>query len=565
MKRSERLKFRPVVAGLEDRRLLAAPITEFSVPAGARGIAAGPGGDLWFTLADDQIGRITPDGQVATFSIPPSDGGPAIITDGPDGNLWFTFDDGPGIGRITPGGQFTAFAAGKSPSDIVAGPDANLWFTDGANNAIGRITPTGQITEFPIPTATASPMGITAGPDGNLWFTEYHSGKIGRITTDGAFAEFPIAGLPVPVYIAAGADGNLWFTSAWGSIYRMTTAGEYTLFPLHPAQNYPIGYTPPNPGLAGIAAGPDGNLWFTESQTNLIGRMTPAGVVTEFPVPTENSNPFGIAAGSDGNIWFAENEGNKIGRFRVTTTDLGVAVTPQPAQGVVGQGLTYTITVTNHGPAEATDVVLTEDYLPTSSLTPQPATTFSATASQGNVRAAPFLAQLGSLARGASATVTVVMVASGPYAFKSRFTVHANESDTNRTNDADTLSVTIGQGSSSNSRQSNSPHILSLRPIRVKRKGLTAIVIGFDGPMNPGRLQNLGIYHLVTQAKGKHSRSKAVALISASYDAASRSVRLSLKKPVKTGKLRLTIDHSGVIAANGLGLSGGDYTAIVPN
>ncbi len=202
----------------------------------ARGIAAGPGGDLWFTLADDQIGRITPDGQVATFSIPPSYGGPTNITAGPDGNLWFTYAYEPGIGRITPEGQFTAFAAGTSPTDIIAGPDGNLWFTDAATDAIGRITPTGELTEFSMPTSQASPMGITAGPDGNLWFTERNGGKIGRVTPDGAFTEFSEPGFAVD--IAAGADGNLWFTSASGLIYRITTAGESTVFPLPPAQNF---------------------------------------------------------------------------------------------------------------------------------------------------------------------------------------------------------------------------------------------------------------------------------------------------------------------------------------
>ena len=36
----------------------------------------------------------------------------------------------------------------------------------------------------------------------------------------------------------------------------------------------------------GIAAGPDGALWFTESNGNKIGRITTAGVVTEYPIPT---------------------------------------------------------------------------------------------------------------------------------------------------------------------------------------------------------------------------------------------------------------------------------------
>ena len=41
----------------------------------------------------------------------------------------------------------------------------------------------------------------------------------------------------------------------------------------------------------GIAAGPDGALWFTEWSANRIGRITTAGAVTEYPVPT--ANPLG--------------------------------------------------------------------------------------------------------------------------------------------------------------------------------------------------------------------------------------------------------------------------------
>src|SRR5439155_25862858 len=50
-----------------------------------------------------------------------------------------------------------------------------------------------------------------------------------------------------------------------------------TLFPI------PALIGQPNSGLTEIAAGPDGNLWFTEPAPNRIGRITPAGVVTEFP------------------------------------------------------------------------------------------------------------------------------------------------------------------------------------------------------------------------------------------------------------------------------------------
>jgi len=67
-----------------------------------------------------------------------------------------------------------------------------------------------------------------------------------------------------------------------------------------------------------IAAGSDGNMWFTESPGNAVARITPAGVVTEFTVPTANSNPQQIIGASDGNLWFTEFSSNKI--TRVTTT-----------------------------------------------------------------------------------------------------------------------------------------------------------------------------------------------------------------------------------------------------
>jgi virginiamycin B lyase len=73
-----------------------------------------------------------------------------------------------------------------------------------------------------------------------------------------------------------------------------------------------------NSGPAGIAAGPDGNLWFAELNSNQIGRITVSGAISEFPVPTASSGPAGIAAGPDGNLWFAELNSNQIGRVMTT-------------------------------------------------------------------------------------------------------------------------------------------------------------------------------------------------------------------------------------------------------
>jgi streptogramin lyase len=124
--------------------------------------------------------------------------------------------------------------------------------------------------------------------------------------------EFPIpTANSQPFGITRGPDGNLWFAEI-GAIGRITPAGVVTEF----TQGLSPGSEPVE-----ITAGPDGNLWFTEGNTDRIGRITPAGVISEFTVPPLVPNPFGnqlfvfgITRGSDGNLWFTEQAG-AIGRI----------------------------------------------------------------------------------------------------------------------------------------------------------------------------------------------------------------------------------------------------------
>jgi streptogramin lyase len=301
-----------VLEALEDRcvpalvppSLIITSFQEFALPAGVSQpleITAGPDGNLWFTEQGGGIGRITPAGAVTQFPAA-ADGG---ITAGPDGNLWFTENIFNSIGRITPAGTATCFEVPTPDSGltgITAGPDGNLWFTEARGRQIGRITPAGQIQEFLLPEGS-QPLEITTGPDGNLWFTE--ADGIGRMLTTGQFVVFPLPNPGgFPQGITAGPDGNLWFPDGeFNQIGHITTQGV-------------VSEEVPAPGGLGITVGPDGNLWFTTA--NALGRITPAGTITEFPIPTPNSDPIGITLGPDGNLWFTEFLGNRIGRLRVT-------------------------------------------------------------------------------------------------------------------------------------------------------------------------------------------------------------------------------------------------------
>ena len=265
----------------------------------------------------------------AEFPIPTASSQPLGITTGPDGALWFTESNTNKIGRITTAGVITEFPilpSGAGPlRGITTGPDGALWFTQRPNQ-IGRMTTAGVVTKFATPTPNSKPFFITTGPDRALWFTEEDAGKIGHITTAGVITEFPIpTGGMSPQGITRGpdADGSLWFTECIfsgetdqcvrSSIGRITTAGVITEFPIPT-----IGISP-----GGITTGPDAALWFSECVFNnagdcvlsKIGHITTAGAFTEFPIPTAGAEPRGITTGPDGALWFTESNTSKIGRI----------------------------------------------------------------------------------------------------------------------------------------------------------------------------------------------------------------------------------------------------------
>ena len=61
--------------------------------------------------------------------------------------------------------------------------------------------------------------------------------------------------------------------------------------------------------------GPDGNIWFSETEVSQIGRITPDGKVTEFKDGiTPGRKPLSIVV-RDGALWFSEAAGSRVGRM----------------------------------------------------------------------------------------------------------------------------------------------------------------------------------------------------------------------------------------------------------
>jgi virginiamycin B lyase len=200
---------------------------------------------------------------------------------------------------------------------MTTGPDNNVWVPEFDVGKIAQITEAGTVSEFPIPTAGAQPDWIAPGPDGNLWFTEFNHNTIGRVTPSGAVTEFPLTA-PLATAppdstgfeaqgIAAGPDGNLWFAHAGANVIGVMSVSGAIL------HVYPIPTANSDPMFA--TRGPDNNIWFAETNSNQIGRITMSGTVTEFPIPTANAGPRNLVVGSDNNLWFPELEAGNVARI----------------------------------------------------------------------------------------------------------------------------------------------------------------------------------------------------------------------------------------------------------
>lgn len=98
--------------------------------------------------------------------------------------------------------------------------------------------------------------------------------------------------------ITAGADGNMWFTDPDAqAVGRITPRGVVTEFHVNEI------------GPRGIVAGPDGSIWVTAGEpfvSPALIRITPAGQVTDFLMPDFHHQPEHVTIGSDGNLWFTE-------------------------------------------------------------------------------------------------------------------------------------------------------------------------------------------------------------------------------------------------------------------
>lgn len=139
-----------------------------------------------------------------------------------------------------------------------------------------------------------------------------------------------------PQWIAAGSDGNMWFTeNPGGKVASITPAGVVTEFTVPTANAQP----------QMIIGASDGNLWFTEFSTvpppgtSKIAKVTTTGTFTEYSTlfaPPPPDNPLGLVDRGDGNVWYVANGSSRVGFQGISSGVAGETSIPTASSGPFG-------------------------------------------------------------------------------------------------------------------------------------------------------------------------------------------------------------------------------------
>lgn len=177
-------------------------------------------------------------------------------------------------------------------------------------------TPT-VVADFPLPLAAGNtpidPTAITTGPDGNVWYA-FHSHNtttsgIVKMTSDGTMTTYvhgtsPSTNLPLDEIagLAAGPDGNVWYAGEDGDVGYITPGGNATNFVLSG-----VGGICASAGAWRIARSADGGFWVTigcgDGSTQL-AHVSTGGSITPYTISgLDYVN--GLVVGKDGNVYLA--------------------------------------------------------------------------------------------------------------------------------------------------------------------------------------------------------------------------------------------------------------------
>jgi virginiamycin B lyase len=255
----------------------------------------------------------------------------------PDGTLWYTGMQSNTLGRLDPKTgairEYPLKTPGSGPHGLVVDREGNVWFTANYKGYIGRLNPrTGEVAEYPMPDPAArDPHTPVFDEKGILWFTVQGGNFVGRLDPRTGTVKLQRLTAPGsrPYGIVVNSRGVPFFcefgTNRLASIHPETMGiTEYGL---------PEGARPRR-----LVVGPGDVVYYTDFARGYLGGFDPkSGKVEEWLSPGgTGARPYGIAATPDGAVWFCESgvTPNRIIRFDPKTKTF-VGIWPIPSGGGV--------------------------------------------------------------------------------------------------------------------------------------------------------------------------------------------------------------------------------------
>ena len=244
----------------------------------------------------------------------PAGSHPHDVAPAPDGGVWYTAQPLGELGRLDPQtGQVRRIKLGEKskPHGVIVGPDGAPWTTDGGLNAIVRVDPmTEKVSVYPLPSGRegANPHTAVFDKRGVLWFTG-QSGIYGRLDPKvGKVEVFEAPKGPGPYGIAAAPDGTVYYASLAGSYIAR----------LDPVTGAATVIEPPTPkqGARRVWADSKGNVWVSEWNVGQLGRYDPAANTwKEWKLPGKNPGAYAVYVDDRDKVWLSDFGANALVRF----------------------------------------------------------------------------------------------------------------------------------------------------------------------------------------------------------------------------------------------------------
>lgn len=248
----------------------------------------------------------------------PSGTRPHDVAPAPNGLVWYTAQNQGALGILDPRSgdvRHVPLGPGSRPHGVIQGPDGAAWITDGGQNAVVRFDPTtGAVNVWPLPAGTGDANLNTAAFDGDgvLWF-KGQNGIYGRF--DPVTEEMTVYQSPRgrgPYGIAATPDGEIYYASLAGNyIARIDRAtGEAIII------------APPTPGQGARRVWSDshGHIWVSEWNSGNLSRYDPAdGSWRSWRAPGANPAIYAVFVDERDIVWVSDFGASAIYSFDPAT------------------------------------------------------------------------------------------------------------------------------------------------------------------------------------------------------------------------------------------------------